>query len=41
LKTPSNIIIKNISSISNLLDVCLYSSFTIAFLCRIKIRKSM
>jgi len=41
LKTPSNIIIKNISVISNLLDVCLYSSFTIAFLCRVKIRKSI
>jgi hypothetical protein len=41
LKTPSRSIVKNIAIISNLMDVLLYSSFTVAFLCRIKIRKSM
>lgn len=41
LKNPPKIIINNLTIISNLLDVLLYSSFTIAFLCRIKIAKSM
>jgi len=41
LKSPSKIIGNSLAIISNLLDVLLYSSFTIAFLCRIKIRKSM
>jgi hypothetical protein len=39
LKNPSLIIITHLDVILNLLDVFLYSSFTIAFLCRIKIRK--
>ena len=33
-------ILTNLNSIFNVLDVLLYSSFTIAFLCRLKIRKS-
>jgi hypothetical protein len=41
LQKPSLAISTNLTIISNLLDVCLYSSFTIAFLCRFKIRKSM
>jgi hypothetical protein len=41
LSDPSKKIIQGVTIISNLLDVLLYSSFTIAFLCRIKIRKSM
>jgi hypothetical protein len=32
--------VQTVTIISNMLDVLLYSSFTIAFLCRIKIRKS-
>jgi hypothetical protein len=40
LKNPPKIIGNNLTIISSLLDVLLYSSFTIAFLCRIKIRKS-
>jgi len=39
LKNPSDMIITHLGIIINLLDVFLYSSFTIAFLCRIKIRK--
>jgi|SRR5579862_1567816 len=39
LKNPSNMIKIHLGIIFNLLDVFLYSSFTIAFLCRIKIRK--
>jgi hypothetical protein len=41
LKSPPKIIANNLEIISNILDCCLYSSFTIAFLCRIKIRKSI
>lgn len=40
LRNAPEAIGKNLGIISNLLDVFLYSSFTIAFLCRIKIRKS-
>ncbi len=40
LKSPSHLIGKNLEIIANLLDVLLYTSFTVAFLCRIKIRKS-
>jgi hypothetical protein len=35
------VIIKNLSTIIDLLNIFLYSSFTIAFLCRLRIRKSM
>jgi hypothetical protein len=35
------IIIQNLFQILNILNVFLYLSFTIAFLCRLKIRKSM
>ncbi len=41
LKSPSLYIVFHLDIILNLLDVFLYSSFIIAFLCRIKIRKSM
>ena len=41
LKKPSLAIGHSLAIISYLLDACLYLSFTIAFLCRIKIRKSM
>jgi hypothetical protein len=34
------VIIKNLSTIIDLLNIFLYSSFTIAFLCRLRIRKS-
>ena len=37
---PSKTIVQTVTIISNLLDVLLYSSFTIAFLCRIKIKRS-
>ena len=37
---PSNIIIKNIASILAVVNILLYSSFIIAALCRIRIRKS-
>src|SRR5580704_7577502 len=37
LKTPSTIIVINVTIITNILDVLLYTSFTIAFLCRLKI----
>lgn len=37
---PSNIIIKNITSILAVVNILLYSSFIIAALCRIRIRKS-
>ncbi|HRO48051.1 hypothetical protein [Agriterribacter sp.] len=37
---PSNIIIKNIASIFAIVNILLYSSFIIAALCRIRIRKS-
>lgn len=37
--SPSNIIIKNISSIISIMNILLYSSFIIAALCRIRIRK--
>ena len=40
IKSPPKIIWNNLAIISNLLDVLLYSSFTIAFLCRIKIKRS-
>jgi hypothetical protein len=35
------VIIKNLSTIIDLLNIFLYSSFTIAFLCRLRTRKSM
>jgi hypothetical protein len=41
LKKPPQYIVVHLDIILNLLDVFLYSSFIIAFLCRIKIRKSM
>ncbi len=37
--SPSNRIIFNLIYLSSVLNILLYSSFTIAFLCRIKIRK--
>ena len=40
LQDPSNIIIKNIASILAIVNILLYSSFIIAALCRIRIRKS-
>jgi hypothetical protein len=39
LRSPSPALLHNIWIINNLLDVLLYSSFTIAFLCRIRITK--
>jgi len=39
-KTASPQTIRNLIFVFNLLDVFLYSSFTIAFLCRLRIRKS-
>jgi len=36
---PSNVFIQNYNSISSLLNILLYSSFIIASLCRIRIRK--
>jgi len=41
LNNASNIIIRNLGTILNLMNDLLYLSFTIAFLCRIKARKSM
>jgi hypothetical protein len=40
---PNNhgFIIRNVNAIIRILNIFLYSSFTIAFLCRIKVRKSM
>jgi hypothetical protein len=35
------VILKNLRTIIDLLNIFLYSSFTIAFLCRLRIRKSM
>lgn len=40
LKDPSNIILRNISSILSITNIFLYSSFIVAALCRIKIMKS-
>jgi len=41
LKTVPAFIIMNLNSILNVLDILLYTSFSIAFLCRLKIRKSL
>lgn len=41
LRDPSNIIIKNLASIFAIVNILLYSSFIIAALCRIRIRKSL
>lgn len=41
LRAPSNIIIKNIASILAIVNILLYSSFIVAALCRIRIRKSL
>jgi hypothetical protein len=41
IRTLPKVIINNISSLLNLMNCLLYSLFTIAFLCRIRIRKSM
>lgn len=41
LRDPSNIIIKNIGSIIAIVNILLYSSFIVAALCRIRIRKSL
>jgi hypothetical protein len=38
MKMP--VFIRNLNSILNVLDILLYTSFVIAFLCRIRIRKS-
>lgn len=35
------VIVKNLETLINVLNILLYSSFTIAFLCRVKTRKSM
>jgi hypothetical protein len=40
LNKPSPAIVNNLVKLSNILDAFLYLSFTIAFLCRIKIRRS-
>jgi len=40
-RTASMETIRNLTYVFTLLDVFLYSSFTIAFLCRLRIRKSM
>lgn len=41
LKDPSNIILRNLSSILSIMNIFLYSSFIVAALCRIKIMKSI
>jgi hypothetical protein len=41
LRSLPYVIIKNLETIIDLLNIFLYSSFTIAFLCRLRIRKSM
>ena len=41
LHSNNDFIIRNIRTIIKLLNIFLYLSFTIAFLCRIKVRKSM
>jgi hypothetical protein len=41
LRSLPYVILKNLSTIIDLLNIFLYSSFTIAFLCRLRIRKSM
>jgi|SRR6186713_272685 len=40
IKFAPTVIIRNLATILNILNVLLYSSFTIAFLCMIRIRKS-
>ena len=40
MRSAPQVIIKNLRFIINLLNVFLYSSFTIAFLCRIRVRNS-
>lgn len=41
LRSLPYVILKNLRTIVDLLNIFLYSSFTIAFLCRLRIRKSM
>ncbi len=41
LRSLPYVILKNLRTIIDLLNIFLYSSFTIAFLCRLRIRKSM
>ena len=41
LRSLPYVILKNLSTIIDLLNIFLYSSFTIAFLCRLRTRKSM
>jgi hypothetical protein len=41
LTNVQNIIVRNLSFILNMMNILLYSSFTIAFLCRIRTRRSI